>query len=224
MFQVLWLEGICSLGILGFFAASMIGLIVLAAKYNKFIKEAENMSTTKRKELKAIKTKFLNSYGRQETEEEEDKYIIHEKINVEVFVNKAINRLKIGGLKPHTWRFLCGQSIIISIVFAGVGIFKSILAERMIRDILPFYLIALLELYIYFSMISILNFEAKDKILRLTIVEYIENHMVNRIRVAKAFHAEEKVFRQLEEEQSRKKTFSREREQELEALLQEFIV
>ena len=222
MFQILWLEGTCSIGMLGFFAASIIGLTILAIKYSTLIKEAENMSITKRKELKAIKTKFLNSYGRQETSEE-NSYRIQEQINVEVFVDKAINRLKISGLKVNTWRFLCGQGIIFSIVFAGVGIFRSILAKRAMREISPFYVIAFLELYIYFSVVSIFDFEAKDRLLRLTIVEYIENHMVNRIRVAKAFQAEEKVIRQLEEEQSRKKTFSKEREQELEMLLQEFI-
>ena len=63
-----------------FFIASMAILWFLAVRYNYFIKEAENMSITKRKELKAIKTKFLNSYSRKETEEE--KYFIQESINV----------------------------------------------------------------------------------------------------------------------------------------------
>ena len=39
-------------------------LIFLAVNYNQFIKDAENMSITKRRELKAIKTKFLNSASR----------------------------------------------------------------------------------------------------------------------------------------------------------------
>lgn len=223
MFQVLWLEGVCSIGMFSFFAASMIGLVVLAAKYSVLIRDAENMSITKRKELKAIKTKFLNSYTGQETPEE-SQYRIQEQINVEVFVDKAVNKLKIGGLKPHTWRFLCGQSVIVSIVFAGVGILRSIMAERTIGEILPFYLFAFLELYIYFSVVSICDFEAKERLLRLTIVEYIENHFMNRIQVARAFQAEEKVIRDLEEEQSRKNTFTKEREQELEALLQEFLI
>ena len=132
--------------------------------------------------------------------------------------------MKIGGLKPHIWRFLSGQNLLISIIFAGVGIFRSIVSERTIREILPLYLIAFLELYIYFSVISICDYEGKEKLLRLTIIEYIENHMVNRIQVAKAFQAEEKVIKILEEEQSKKETFSKEKEQELEALLQEFLV
>ncbi|MBP3451430.1 MAG: hypothetical protein J6J73_01410 [Agathobacter sp.] len=222
MFQILWSENVCSMGMFCFFAASIGVLIFLAVKYNRFIKEAENMSITKRKELKAIKTKFLNSYGKKETKDED--YFIQEQINVEVFVDKAVNRLKLCGQKPHIWKFISVQFLLISIVFAGIGSFRGIIAQMSFREISPFYLIAFLELYVYFSVVSICDFEGKDKLLRLTIIEYIENHMVNRIRIAKAFQAEEKVIQILEEEQKKQNMFSKEKEQELEDLLQEFLV
>ncbi len=223
MFQILVVESPSSIGMFFFFLISMGILIFLAVNYNQFIKDAENMSITKRRELKAIKTKFLNSYGRKDTEEER-KFAIKEQINVEVFVDKSINRLKFCGLKVNTWRFLSGQSLLISIIFAGLGVFRGILAKMTIREISPFYLIAFLELYIFFSVVSICDYEGKDKLLRLTIIEYIENHMVNRIQVAKAFQAEEKVFQILEEEQRKKQTFSKEMEEELDSLLQEFFI
>lgn len=222
MFQILWSEKVCSIGMLCFFAASMAVLVFLAVKYNRFIKDAENMSITKRKELKAIKTKFLNSYGKKETEDED--YLVQEQINVEVFVDKAVSKLKICGQKTHTWKFISVQLLLISIIFAGVGSFRGMLAALSFREISPFYLFVFIELYVYFSVASIYDFEGKDKILRLTIVEYIENHMVNRIQIAKAFQAEEKVIKMLEEEQSKKDTFSKEKEQELEDLLQEFLI
>lgn len=223
MFQILLVESPSSIGMFVFFLVSMGILIFLAVNYNQFIKDAENMSITKRRELKAIKTKFLNSYGKKETEEER-KFSIQEQINVEVFVDKAINRLKFCGLKVNTWRFLSGQSLLISIIFAGLGVFRGILAKMTIREISPFYLIAFLELYIFFSVVSICDYEGKDKLLRLTIIEYIENHMVNRIQVARAFQAEEKVLQILEEEQRKKNTFSKEMEEELDSLLQEFFI
>lgn len=223
MFQILLVESPSSIGMFVFFLISMGILIFLAVNYNQFIKDAENMSITKRRELKAIKTKFLNSYGRKETEEER-RFSIQEQINVEVFVDKAINRLKFCGLKVNTWRFLSGQSLLISIIFAGLGVFRGILAKMTIREISPFYLIAFLELYIFFSVVSICDYEGKDKLLRLTIIEYIENHMVNRIQVARAFQAEEKVLQILEEEQRKKNTFSKEMEEELDSLLQEFFI
>ena len=223
MFQILLVESPSSIGMFVFFLISMGILIFLAVNYNQFIKDAENMSITKRRELKAIKTKFLNSYGKKETEEER-KFSIQEQINVEVFVDKAIKRLKFCGLKVNTWRFLSGQSLLISIIFAGLGVFRGILAKMTIREISPFYLIAFLELYIFFSVVSICDYEGKDKLLRLTIIEYIENHMVNRIQVARAFQAEEKVLQILEEEQRKKNTFSKEMEEELDSLLQEFFI
>ena len=223
MFQILLVESPSSIGMFVFFLISMGILIFLAVNYNQFIKDAENMSITKRRELKAIKTKFLNSYGKKETEEER-KFSIQEQINVEVFVDKAINRLKFCGLKVNTWRFLSGQSLLISIIFAGLGVFRGILAKMTIREISPFYLIAFLEMYIFFSIVSICDYEGKDKLLRLTIIEYIENHMVNRIQVARAFQAEEKVLQILEEEQRKKNTFSKEMEEELDSLLQEFFI
>ena len=223
MFQILLVESPSSIGMFVFFLISMGILIFLAVNYNQFIKDAENMSITKRRELKAIKTKFLNSYGKKETEEER-KFSIQEQINVEVFVDKAINRLKFCGLKVNTWRFLSGQSLLISIIFAGLGVFRGILAKMTIREISPFYLIAFLELYIFFSVVSICDYEGKDKLLRLTIIEYMENHMVNRIQVARAFQAEEKVLQILEEEQRKKNTFSKEMEEELDSLLQEFFI
>ena len=223
MFQILLVESPSSIGMFVFFLVSMGILIFLAVNYNQFIKDAENMSITKRRELKAIKTKFLNSYGKKETEEER-KFSIQEQINVEVFVDKAINRLKFCGLKVNTWRFLSGQSLLISIIFAGLGVFRGILAKMTIREISPFFLIAFLEMYIFFSIVSICDYEGKDKLLRLTIIEYIENHMVNRIQVARAFQAEEKVLQILEEEQRKKNTFSKEMEEELDSLLQEFFI
>ena len=223
MFQILLVESPSSIGMFVFFLISMGILIFLAVNYNQFIKDAENMSITKRRELKAIKTKFLNSYGKKETEEEK-RFAIQEQINVEVFVDKAINRLKFCGLKVNTWRFFSGQSLLISIIFAGLGVFRGILAKMTFREISPFYLIAFLELYIFFSVVSICDYEGKDKLLRLTIIEYIENHMVNRIQVARAFQAEEKVFQILEEEQRKKSTFSKEMEEELDSLLQEFFI
>lgn len=222
MFQILWLEKVCSMGMLLFFMASMSVLIFLAVEYGNFIKDAENMSITKRRELKAIKTKFLNSYGRKETEDEE--YWVQERINVEVFVDKAVSKLKICGRKPHTWKFISIQFLLFSILFAGIGIFRGIIANMSFAEISPFYVLAFVEVYVYFSIVSICDFEGKDHLLRLTIIEYIENHMVNRIQIARAFQAEENVIKLMEEEQQRKNHFSKEKELELEDLLQEFLV
>lgn len=223
MFQVLLKEGICSAGMFLFWGISIALLIFLQVEYRIFLKESENMSTTGKKELRAIKTKFLNSYGKKETEDE-TKYQIQEQINVEVFVDKSINRIKFCGLRPHKWYFLCGQSIIASILCAGIGIFRCLVNGMTLREVSPFYLFAFLELYVYFSTVSILDFREKDRNLRLNIIEYVENHMLNRMQISDAFDKEEELLHTIKEQLEKKKTFSKEMEQELDALLQEFLV
>ena len=92
------------------------------------------------------------------------------------------------------------------------------------KEISALYVLAFLEMYIYFSVVGICDFQGKDCLLRLTIIEYIENHMVNRIQIARAFQAEENVLKIMEKEQKAKTDFSKEKELELEDLLQEFLV
>ena len=222
MFQILLIEPVNSICMFVFFLISITILLFLTSNYNSIIKDAENMSITRRKELKAIKTKFLNSYGRKETEEDAD--WVQENINVEVFVDKAVSKLKICGRKSHTWRFWGVQFLLFSILFAGIGIYRGITAHMSFKEISPLYVIAFLEMYIYFSVVDICDFQGKERLLRLTIIEYIENHMVNRIQIARAFQEEENIIKTMEEEQLKKKDFSKEKELELEDLLQEFLV
>lgn len=219
MFGILWTERICSIGMLLFFTASIVVLVFLARKYNELIKEAENMSVTKRKELKAIKTKFLNSYGSQDTEEQHT-----EKINVEVFVDKAISRLKICGQRPHIWKFLSQQCLLVSIMFAGIGCFRGMIEKKSVREISPFYVLVFMAVYVYFSVLNICDFEGKQKMLALTVIEYVENHMLKRIQTAKAFLEEEQLVAQQKQGQQNTASFSEEKELELEHLLEEFLV
>lgn len=223
MFQILLAEPLCSTGMFLFFALSMGILMFLTNQYEQFIKDAENMSVTQRKELKAMKTKFLNSYV-SEKQEEDDSYARREQINVEVFVDKALSRLTFRGLNIKSWRFFAGQTLFMSILCAGFGIFNGLLKGGGLYQTAPFYLVVFLELYVYFSVLSVCDLEGREKILRLTILEYMENHMLNRIQVAEAFFEEEQVIRTRETEQKKKEVFSKEQEKELDDLLQEFFI
>lgn len=223
MFQILLAEPVSAAGMFLFFMLSMGILLFLTIRYDQLIRDAENMSITQRKELKAMKTKFLNSYGAEKTEED-NRYARKEQINVEVFVDKAISRFTFRGLNVKSWRFFAGQTLFMSTLFAGFGAFNSLIKGSSLHEISPFYLIVFLELYVYFSVLSICDFEGKEKLLRLTILEYMENHMLNRIQVAEAFLAEENVPRTLETEQKKEEPFSEEEEKELDELLQEFFV
>lgn len=222
MFQVLWIEKVCTLGMVTLFLASIGILIGLAAEWQALVKQSENMSITKRKELKAIKTKYMNSYVKNEAKG--TKYELRAKINVEVFVDKALKKIKFHGLKVGQWRFISIQLLLGSVLFAGVGAYRGIITHRVVTDITPFYLLAFLGLYIYFSVSSLCEFTDKEQMVRYNIIEYIENHMINRIEIANAFQAEEDFFREIQIEQKKKNLFTPEKEKELEQLLQEFLI
>lgn len=221
MFEMLWTERVCSVGMFLFFGGSIGIWIFLTVQYHTFIREAENMSVTKKKELKAIKTKFCNSYGGQSTEEGVSTY---DKINVEVFVNKAVSRLKICGKKLHTWKFLSRQCLLISIMFAGVGCLHGILDKRSVREVSIFYVLVFLMLYVYFSVCSICDLEGQQKLLSLTMIEYLENHMLHRLHTAKVFFEEEKKMEARAKEAENSNLFAEEKALELERLLEEFFV
>lgn len=222
MFEIFSSQPVISAGMFLGFTLGIGILVFLAVQYEHFIQDAENMSITQRKELKAMKTKFLNSYGVEKTQEESIK-IRKEQVNVEVFVDKAVSRLTFAGFRPRSWRFFAGQSIFMSILFAGFGIFHNFLKGNTMREIIPFYLAVFLELYVYFSVISICDYEGREKILRLTILEYIENHMLNRIQIAEAFLAQQESMQNIETQSGKKEVFSEEQEKELDELLQEFL-
>lgn len=222
MFQVLWEEKLCTIGMAGFFVAAVGVLIFLSIKWQGLVRQSENMSITKRKELKAIKTKFSNSYVKNEAESE--KYKMSGRINVEIFVDKALGRMKFGGLSPKRWRFISFQLFIVGIAFAGIGVYRGIVLERVFRDIAPFYLFSFMELYVYFSVLGMCDLEVRERQVRCNIIEYIENHMINRLEIASAFQTEEKVFKEIAEKQQKKTAFSPEKERELETLLQDFLV
>lgn len=219
MMQLFFQSFYCYIGMAIFFVWAIVFMICMSVQYHKLIKEAENMSVTKIKELKKIKTKFYNGFIDKRNWEKSQN-----RINVEVFVDKSVRQIKICGFSAKTCKFICGQLIILSIIWAGVGICKGIINGESFRSIFPFYLLAGLELYIYFSMLSILDFEGKDRSLKLNIQEYLENHYIARMETAKAFQMEENLLELLKQEQEKKKVLSTEKEMELEQLLEEFIL
>ncbi len=222
MFEILWIEKTCTMGMLIFFFISVGILIGLALEWKALVKQSENMSITKRKELKAMKTKFMNSYVK--TEKPGEKYQISAKVNVEVFVDKALKKIKFYGLKAGQWRFASIQLLLGSVVMAGVGAYRVIVTHKAVTNITPFYVLAFLGLYIYFSVSGLCEFSDKEQMVRYNVIEYIENHMINRIEIANAFQEEEDFLKGVEIEKQNQEIFSEEKERELEQLLQEFFI
>jgi hypothetical protein len=137
---------------------------------HKLIWESENMSSTANKSLQQLKLKFSSCCQ------------LHEGMsNISVFVDKYMNQLKIGGFSLSALKHLSGQLVLLSILISGIGACRGIIAGESILFIVPYYIISFLGLYCYFAISSFVDITGKVQILRTNLIDYLENHLANRL-------------------------------------------
>lgn len=174
MFEIFMEEKVLTALMLSFLVLSIFLRIFLGLLYQNMIRETDNMATTKNKMLKQCKLKFANCYQ-----------LSNGVANIPVFVDKFLNRLKFGHLSFSMLYHLSGQAMLLSVVFSGAGIASSITRGKTLGDILPFYIVSFLGLYIYFSVSTIVDVKGRKRILKVNLVDYLENHLSPRIDVTK---------------------------------------
>ena len=174
MFDVFMEEKVLTALMLSFLVLSIFIRIFLGLLYQKMIREADNMATTNNKMLKQCKLKFANCYQ-----------LSNGVANIPVFVDKFLNRLSFGHLSFSMMYHLSGQAMLLSVVFSGVGICKSIVRGRTLGDILPFYIVSFLGLYLYFSVSTVVDIKGRKRVLKVNLVDYLENHLSPRIDVTR---------------------------------------
>ena len=172
MLDIFLEEKIVTVCILAFFTVSIMMQILLSILYQNMIKETENMATTDHKLLKQCKLKFANCYQ-----------LNNGVPNIPIFVDKFLSRLALGPLSFESMYHLSGQTVLLSVVSAGVGIFRCIMRGKALGEILPFYIVSFLELYLYFSISTMLDVKGKRRNLKVNLVDYLENHLSARISV-----------------------------------------
>lgn len=170
MFEIFLEEKLISAGILVFFVSSILMRVFLGALYQNMIQEAENMATTNHKLLKQCKLKFSHCYQMNNGVS-----------NVPVFVDRFMGRLAFGSFSFENIYHLSGQTMLLSVVCAGIGICKGISEGRTLGTILPYYVICMSELYLYFSISGMLDIQGKKQLLKVNLVDYLENHFSPRI-------------------------------------------
>ena len=172
MFQIFWEEPIITAGIGGFWIFSFLTRILLGLAYRSMIQQSDNMAITNNRMLKQCKLKFANCYE-----------LNNGVPNIPVFVDKFLNRLSIGPFSFETLYHLSGQSMLLSVIFSGAGICAAIMRGHTVGDILPFYITSFLGLYLYFAVSSMVDIRGKKRILKVNLVDYLENHLAARISV-----------------------------------------
>lgn len=155
-----------------FLVLSILTKLGLGMVYQRLIKETDNMAATENKMLKQCKLKFANCFQ-----------LNNGVANIPVFVDKFLNRLTIGHLSFDGIYHLSGQLMLLSVVCSGIGVCKSIMHGRMLGEILPFYIVSFLGLYVYFSVSTIVDVKGKRRVLKVNLVDYLENHLSARIDV-----------------------------------------
>ena len=174
MFPIFEQEKAASTAMLACMVCSILIRVGLGLMYLHLIHEADNMASTRSRQLKQCKLKFANCYQ-----------LNHGMPNVPVFVDKFISRMNLGPISPHMLENLSGQLMLLSVVSAGIGVCRRIIAGSTLGQILPFYIFCLLGLYVYFSVSAIVDLKGKRRILKINLVDYLENHLSSRMEVTK---------------------------------------
>lgn len=158
------------IAILALLFCSIICQVLLGVTYHRLIHETENMSATKNKSLQKLKLKFTSCTQLRETIP-----------NVPVFVDKYLNQITIGKIPVSLVKHLSGQLTLLAVLVAGIGACLGIVNDESFFIIAPFYLISFFGLYIYFAASSLIDLPGKINILRTNLVDYLENHLANRL-------------------------------------------
>lgn len=174
MFRVFQEEKLITILMFVCLGSSIILRIFLGLLYRNMIKEADNMASTKNRLLKQCKTKFASCYQ-----------MSNGVSNIPVFVDKFLNRMSLGHLSFETLYHLSGQLMLLSVVFSGVGVCKGIVDGRVLGDVLPYYIVSFFGLYVYFSVSTVVDVRGKKRVLKVNLVDYLENHLSPRIEITR---------------------------------------
>lgn len=170
MFQIIFHHPGFMIPILVLLSLSIICQISIGVIYHKLIRETENMSTTTNKSLQQLKLKFSSCSK------------LHDGIsNIPIFVDKYMNQIKIHKISPKALKHISGQLVLLSILIAGIGACIGIIQGESFFYILPFYIVSFLGLYSYFAISSFVDISGKAEILRTNLIDYLENHLANRL-------------------------------------------
>lgn len=213
MFEIFVRHPYLSSGVVVTVFVSVLLQILIGNVLGRMVNEAENMSSTEDKQLKQCKLKFMNCYKMNEGME-----------NVTVFVEHFLEKVSIGKLKITFVHRMSNQLMLFSVLLSGLGAARGIVLNETIGQVLPFYLFAFLGLYIYYVATSFAGMEEKKLSLKFSLVDYLENHMVGRLRQTEEVLNQKLVEKQIKEPVKPKNSIFTEKDKmELENLLREFL-
>lgn len=194
--------------VLGILSQIMIGVL-----YHSILKETEHMETTENKMLKQCKIKFSNCYELNEG-----------CINIEAYVDKFMSGFRLGGISFSDLSHISGQLLLLGVFVAGLGACIDIISGKTIGQLLPYYIVSLFGVYVFFAVSSLVDIRGRSLLIRTNLVDYLENHMTKHLLLVKKEEMQPYLLKkQKTEKENRKPSFSGEEQKELEELLREFL-
>lgn len=172
------LTGFISLFLLSSVACQMIAGVI----YHNMISESDNMSDTNNKLLKECKQKYADYYK-----------LNGKMVNTSVFVDRFLLKMRFAKIRLSRLTHISGQLMMLSIFVTGLSICFSLAAGDTIFQIIPYYLVSILGLYLYFSVSGIVDVQEKKKILKTNMTDYLENYFTPRLETEKENAMEEGV-------------------------------
>lgn len=183
---------------------SIICQIMIGVIYQRMIRETDNMSSTGNKLLKQMKMKFASCYQTNGGV-----------ANVSIFVDRFVGKISFLRISLTGLQHLSGQLMLLSVAAAGLGACREIIRGETVGRILPYYIVSFLGLYVWFAISGLVDIPGKKERLKINLVDYLENHMANRLKQSKidwkALTGEEEPVRSAEETGRRKKSAKKER-------------
>ena len=100
-----------------------------------------------------------------------------------MFVDKFMGKIQIGRISVDGLAHLSGQLMLLAVLSAGLGACAAIIDGKTVGEILPFYLMSFLGLYLYFSISGLVDLEGKKELLKISLTDFLENHMAPRLAI-----------------------------------------
>lgn len=156
--------------------------IIPGVIYQRMISASDHMTETKNKQLKSCKEKYAGHYK-----------LNGKMVNTGVFVDKFLQKVCIARIKLSFLNHISGQMMMLSILITGLSICLSLASGSTLFQIIPYYLVSILGMYLYFSISGMVNLQEKKEILRINLTDYLENYLAPRLETEKENAMEEGV-------------------------------
>lgn len=197
-----WGQGWLVAGIILFFLLSIGCQLVVGWFLLRLLKESKYLEEGNPRLLRGWLEQYLKEEGQI--------------VNISAFVDKNLQDFKVGKFTLLGLKHMGGQLLLFGVFLAGIGACKGIVEGKTLGQILPFYLICLLGLYIHFSLSGVMDMEEKKGIIKTNVLDFLENHKPYLLRSSRL---EKDDNREVEE----KLYFGEQEEEQLKELLREIL-